>query len=230
MDDKTFDKDDAGMRRIQHDRNNMLNAIIGSLDLAGKQDDPERMQLLVKNALRSVLDLENLLNDNPAHTVDTHNKPSKSTLDAMAKAQFDDAAQHELFFSAIEMTRMPMVVSDPRQKDNPIIFCNRAFVRTTGYSKKEIIGQNCRFLQGPATDNETLEKVRSAIADRREIAVEIENYRKDGSVFWNALFISPIFDREGELVYYFGSQLDVTRRREAEHALRKSQKWKLLAN
>ncbi|RVU20604.1 hybrid sensor histidine kinase/response regulator [Methylobacterium oryzihabitans] len=132
--------------------------------------------------------------------------------------------QGDIFFAAVETTRMPMIVTDPRQPDNPIIFANWAFRTMTGYEPEEMIGRNCRFLQGPETDPDTVAEIRDAIRDRREIATEILNYRKNGSSFWNALFVSPVYDRSGELIYFFGSQLDVSRRRDAEDALRQSQK------
>ncbi|MGW5960390.1 hybrid sensor histidine kinase/response regulator [Methylorubrum thiocyanatum] len=135
---------------------------------------------------------------------------------------------HDIFFAAVERTRMPMIVTDPRQPDNPIIFANRAFIRMTGYTVDELIGNNCRFLQGPDTDRDTVSDVRDAIREHREFATEILNYRKDGSSFWNALFVSPVFNRSGDLVYFFGSQLDVSRRRDAEESLHQSQKMESL--
>ncbi|MGE7419116.1 hybrid sensor histidine kinase/response regulator [Methylobacterium tarhaniae] len=135
---------------------------------------------------------------------------------------------HDIFFAAVETTRMPMIVTDPHQHDNPIIFANRAFERMTGYTRQELVGTNCRFLQGPETDRETVAEVRSAIAEHREFATEILNYRKDGSSFWNALFVSPVFNRQGDLVYFFGSQLDVSRRRDAEESLHQAQKMESL--
>ena len=134
----------------------------------------------------------------------------------------------DIFFAAVETTRMPMIVTDPRQPDNPIIFANRAFLAMTGYTPEELIGRNCRFLQGPETDRESIAQVRAAIADKREFATEILNYRKNGSTFWNALFVSPVYNADGELVYYFGSQLDVSRRRDAEDALGQAQKMEAL--
>ncbi|KAB7764115.1 hybrid sensor histidine kinase/response regulator [Xanthomonas maliensis] len=134
----------------------------------------------------------------------------------------------DIFFAAVETTRMPMTVTDPHLPDNPIVFANRAFLEMTGYSAEEIIGNNCRFLQGPETDRQSVAEVREAIEHRREFATEVLNYRKDGSSFWNALFVSPVFDDEGNLIYFFGSQLDVSRRRDAEDALRQAQKMEAL--
>lgn len=134
----------------------------------------------------------------------------------------------DIFFAAVETTRMPMTVTDPYLPDNPIVFANRAFLEMTGYAADEIIGNNCRFLQGPETDRQAVIDVREAIDSRREFATEVLNYRKDGSTFWNALFVSPVFDDTGKLVYFFGSQLDVSRRRDAEDALRQAQKMEAL--
>ena len=141
-----------------------------------------------------------------------------------------DVSDHrgDIFFAAVETTRMPMIVTDPRQPDNPIIFANNAFVAMTGYTAEEVVGRNCRFLQGPGTDQATIAELRSAIAERREFATELLNYRKNGSSFWNALFVSPVLNAAGELVYFFGSQLDVSRRRDAEEALGQAQKMEAL--
>jgi PAS domain S-box-containing protein len=124
------------------------------------------------------------------------------------------------FAAAFKATRMPMIVTDPNQHDNPIIFCNEAFRRLTGYGDDEIIGRNCRFLQGPETDRATIGKIRTAIAVGQDVAVDILNYRKDGSTFWNAVFISPVRDEAGAIVYFFASQLDFTnvKSREADLA------------
>jgi PAS domain S-box-containing protein len=133
-------------------------------------------------------------------------------------------APHDIFFAAVKTTRMPMIVTDPSQPDNPIIFCNDAFTFMTGYTEQEIVGSNCRFLQGPETDRSIVNEVREAVRNKREVSVELLNYRKNGSTFWNALFVSPVFDADGKVKYFFGSQLDISRRREAEEALHEAQK------
>lgn len=138
------------------------------------------------------------------------------------------ADRGSVFFAAIEMTRMPMILTDPNLPDNPIVFANKAFLDLTLYEESEILGRNCRFLQGAETDREQVAELRSAIEKHESIALEILNYRRDGTPFWNAVFIGPVFDVSGELLYFFASQLDVTRRRETEQFLRQAQKMEAI--
>ncbi|OWJ79384.1 PAS domain-containing protein [Haematobacter genomosp. 1] len=118
------------------------------------------------------------------------------------------------FAAAMRATRMPMIITDPRQPDNPIVFANDAFLKLTGYGREEVLGRNCRFLQGPGTNAEDVGRLRHAIRDREPLEIDLLNYRKDGTIFWNRLLVSPVFD-EGELTYFFASQLDVTWERTA---------------
>lgn len=107
-----------------------------------------------------------------------------------------------------------MLITDPHKPDNPIVFVNDAFFKLTGYTREEVIGQNCRFLQGPDTDRNEVAKLRDAIEFRKTIELELLNYKKNGERFWNRLLISPVFDRDGELTFFFASQFDVTLERE----------------
>lgn len=132
--------------------------------------------------------------------------------------------QHELgkgdpFAAAVRATRMPMVITDPRQSDNPIVFCNKAFQDLTGYERSEIIGRNCRFLQGPKTDQVQVSKIRDAIEAGTDVEVDLLNYRKDGSTFWNALYLSPVRNAAGDIQFFFASQLDVSDRVEAREEI-----------
>nr|6QQH_A Chain A, Phototropin-2 [Arabidopsis thaliana]6QQI_A Chain A, Phototropin-2 [Arabidopsis thaliana]6QQJ_A Chain A, Phototropin-2 [Arabidopsis thaliana]6QQK_A Chain A, Phototropin-2 [Arabidopsis thaliana]6QSA_A Chain A, Phototropin-2 [Arabidopsis thaliana]6S45_A Chain A, Phototropin-2 [Arabidopsis thaliana]6S46_A Chain A, Phototropin-2 [Arabidopsis thaliana]8A2V_A Chain A, Phototropin-2 [Arabidopsis thaliana]8A2W_A Chain A, Phototropin-2 [Arabidopsis thaliana]8A2W_B Chain B, Phototropin-2 len=100
------------------------------------------------------------------------------------------------------------VISDPRLPDNPIIFASDSFLELTEYSREEILGRNCRFLQGPETDQATVQKIRDAIRDQREITVQLINYTKSGKKFWNLFHLQPMRDQKGELQYFIGVQLD----------------------
>jgi PAS domain S-box-containing protein len=115
-----------------------------------------------------------------------------------------------LFEQAMAQTRMAICLCDPGKPDFPIVFANAAFRNLTGYAESEIVGRNCRFLQGPGTDQKQVQKIREALANEDVVVVELLNYRKDGTPFWNALHIGPIYDGDGKLVYFFGSQWDVS--------------------
>jgi PAS domain S-box-containing protein len=134
----------------------------------------------------------------------------------------------DVFFAAVQVSRMAMIVTDPAQPDDPIIFANNAFLELSGYELEEVLGRNCRFLQGEQTDRAVLQQVKQALKHQHETCVEVLNYRKDGSSFWNELFIAPLFHERGQLVYFFASQMDVSRRRDAEDGLRYSENMEAL--
>jgi PAS domain S-box-containing protein len=113
-----------------------------------------------------------------------------------------------------------ITLSDPDEEDNPIVYANEAFELITGYSREEILGRNCRFLQGEDRDQESLEKVRSTIKDKESVTVTIRNYRKDGEMFYNRLTIRPLFDRDGRLIYFLGLQYDITNQVQAREELK----------
>jgi PAS domain S-box-containing protein len=101
------------------------------------------------------------------------------------------------------------VISDPLQKDNPIVACNEAFRKLTGYADSEILGRNCRFLAGPATEPWLTEAIRDGVRRHAPVLVEILNYKRDGTPFRNAVLVAPIFDEDGELQYFLGSQVEL---------------------
>lgn len=109
----------------------------------------------------------------------------------------------------ISNSAVAAVVSDPRLPDNPIVACNAAFIQLTGYERAEIVGRNCRFLRGERTEPEKTELLRQAVQERRPAMVELTNYRKDGSEFRNAVMIAPLFDDNGDLEYFLGSQIAI---------------------
>ncbi len=117
---------------------------------------------------------------------------------------------------ALDSASCGITVADATQVDTPLVYVNRAFEVMTGYAKDEILGRNCRFLQGEDHDQPDLDHLRRALDERREVAVVLRNYRKDGTLFWNELRLAPVFDDQGQLSHYVGIQTDVTAQREAQ--------------
>lgn len=118
--------------------------------------------------------------------------------------------------SALQSASNGIIITDALKPDNPIIYFNAAFQRLTGYSKKEILNHNCRFLQGKDRDQKPLEVLREAIKKGESCQVTLRNYKKDGSLFWNDLYIMPIINEKGIITHFIGIQNDVTKRKKAE--------------
>ncbi|WP_294194528.1 PAS domain-containing protein [uncultured Sphingomonas sp.] len=114
------------------------------------------------------------------------------------------------FFAAVSCSTIPMVVSDPTLPDHPLVYINQAFERLTGFSADEVLGRNCRFMQGPLTDQADVARLREAIARQERIDIDLLNHRRDGTPFWNRLMVAPVFDADGTLRYFVATQLDVT--------------------
>lgn len=122
---------------------------------------------------------------------------------------FDDVSR-PFFKQAISDTSLAICITDPHQADTPIVFANIGFCELTGYTPVEILGKNCRFLQGKGTTSESLKSLREAIDNKYLSVTEIVNYRKDGTAFLNVLHMAPLFGKDGELLLYYGSQMDTT--------------------
>ena len=102
-----------------------------------------------------------------------------------------------------------MVLSNPRRPDNPLELVNSAFCTLTGYGEDEVLGRNCRFLAGKATEQPATEELRAAIHSRRPVLTEILNYRRDGTAFRNGVMITPVYGADGELAWFLGSQVNL---------------------
>ena len=124
---------------------------------------------------------------------------------------------------AVAASSNGIVITDPRLPDNPIVYVNPAFEKTTGYSMEEVIGRNCRFLQGEDRDQQALEELRACIREGQECRIVLRNYRKDGTRFWNELYVSPVRDDEGNLTNFVGVQNDVTQSKRTEEELKGSE-------
>ncbi len=120
-------------------------------------------------------------------------------------------------FETMQLSGMAMVVTNPRLPDNPIVFANPAFLRLTGFEAREVLGRNCRFLQTVDTDPEMLKKLRAALQLSEPVTVNILNARKDGSTFWNRLFVAPVPNMaRGQPEFFFSTQIDITGERNAQ--------------
>jgi hypothetical protein len=152
----------------------------------------------------------------------SRSKPSSPTTtraQAPSPTPFRDALA-----AAVGAAPTGIVVSDPNLPDCPIVYANPAFFRLTGYAPSEVIGRNCRFLQGRGTDPAHVHAIRRAIADRRSLDIELVNYRRDGTRFVNELHISPVFGPDGALRHFLGIQHDVTAREKLARATQRARR------
>jgi diguanylate cyclase (GGDEF)-like protein/PAS domain S-box-containing protein len=132
------------------------------------------------------------------------------------------AQELRLLYRAVAASSNGITISDSKPPDDPLIYVNRSFELMTGYSSEEVLGRNCRFLQGDDRNQPALLEVRTALREGRDCEVLLRNYRKDGALFWNELRLSPVHDDRGRLVNFIGVQNDVTERKRAEEGIRRA--------
>ncbi|TFH86862.1 GGDEF and EAL domain-containing protein [Billgrantia azerbaijanica] len=120
---------------------------------------------------------------------------------------------------SVEASINGVTIADMREPDMPLIYVNRTFERITGYARDEVLGRNCRFLQGPETDPAVLAEVHQALAECREASVTLRNYRKDGTPFWNNLYLAPVRDDAGVVTHFVGVQHDISQHKAYEAKL-----------
>jgi PAS domain S-box-containing protein len=125
----------------------------------------------------------------------------------VAAAKIDELTARALVASSVSFT-----ISDPRRPDDPLVWVNPAFELMTGYAASEIVGRNCRFLQGPGTDRDGVRRLRESLERGEAVHAELLNYRKDGTPFWNSFTISPVVDGDNHLTHFVGVQTDITAR------------------
>jgi PAS domain S-box-containing protein len=115
----------------------------------------------------------------------------------------------DAIIESVYSSPLAMVLSNPRSRDNPLEVVNPLFCALTGYAESEIVGRNCRFLSGAATDPAATGQIRAGIRAQQPVLVDILNYRSDGSAFRNGVMITPIFGADGKLAWFLGSQVDL---------------------
>ncbi len=156
------------------------------------------------------------------HWFDVSAYPSKEGLTVYFRdisERKETEKQLHILERGIEASINGIIITDACKDDQPIIYANPAFEQLTGYQREEILGYNCRFLQGADTDPEAIEEVREGLRNAREVRVVLRNYRKDGTPFWNELNIAPVRDENGHLTHFIGMQHDITTQRDYEERL-----------
>jgi len=113
-----------------------------------------------------------------------------------------------------------VTLSDPDLEDSPIVYANKAFEKMCGYTQEEIVGRNCRFLQGTDRDQPELDRLREAIRKGEPVEVTLRNYRRSGEMFHNRLVVKPLFDDRGNVVYFLGVQYDITQQVTAQEEIK----------
>ncbi|MFW6320452.1 MAG: bacterio-opsin activator domain-containing protein [Halohasta sp.] len=151
--------------------------------------------------------------------IDAHVDRGRTSGERMPISDLTVEAERRLKERALDEAPVGITIADATTPDTPTIYMNDAFGEITGYTPEEVVGVNPRFLQGPETDPEAVSRLRAGIDTETETQVVLQNYRQDGSVFWNQVQISPIFDEDGEVSHYVGFQMDVTERKAAEEQL-----------
>lgn len=119
----------------------------------------------------------------------------------------------EISDAKLDPSIQALTLSDVRVPGAPLVYVNRGFEKMTGYERGEVVGKNCRFLQGPDTSSDAIAQMRAAIASGAPLIVDVLNYRKDGTPFWNRLSLTPVKDPLGRATHYIGIQSDITRMR-----------------
>ncbi|MFB6103112.1 MAG: PAS domain-containing protein [Haloplanus sp.] len=158
----------------------------------------------------STVRLSALHHDGDRYAVVTHAAPP---------AQTSAVADRRLKERAMDEAPVGITISNPALEDNPVIYANAAFERITGYPVEDVVGRNCRFLQGADTDPETVDRMRRAVDNWKPVTVEVRNYRRNGEEFWNEVTIAPLSGANGEPSHFVGFQRDVTARKRAEQEL-----------
>ncbi|MBZ5488867.1 EAL domain-containing protein [Halomonas aquamarina] len=194
------------------------------------EQDVMRVQAYIETAMRGGIDRYELsLKDRTGrlHLLDIIHLPmmvNDTVKGVHAIAQEVTAAREQesrlrTLERSVEASVNGILIADAERPDLPIIYANKACTLMTGYSQQEIIGKNCRFLQGPESSPEVVQRIRNAIQAQHEVNVTICNYRKDGTPFWNDLYIAPVRDHEGRVTHYVGVQHDITEHKAYEAQL-----------
>ncbi|MBN9121137.1 MAG: PAS domain S-box protein, partial [Planctomycetes bacterium] len=209
---------DAALAQYGYGRDQFLRLTVRAIDVDG--DPPAgRAVRRHRTAAGEERDAEVV-----THPIEFDNRPARLVLAHDVTQRVRTEAALRLRDRAIQAVEAGIVITDPSQPDNPIVYASPGFERITGHAAADVLGRNCRFLQGPDTDPAAGPRIREAIRRGEPWAGELLNYKKNGTPFWNALSLSPVRDESGRVTHFVGVQADVTARRALEAQLRQAQK------
>lgn len=201
------------IKTLTRDNKRLREAIRGQLGALGEKE-LRRIKLLTEDSEEAYTTGEDDGNSSGAdsETIRVKARDSSRGLLSSTLAEGTRLLNNEDYalLTAIKNGKQNFLVTDPSLPDNPIVFASAGFMTLTGYSHEEIMGRNCRFLQGSDTDPVDVQRIRDAISEGTECSVVLLNYRKDGTTFWNQFFISPLRGADGKVVNYVGVQQVVT--------------------
>jgi len=184
--------------------------------------------VLFRNSMRAAAEEERLAREKSEGRLEQFVRMNAELTRELLESRVLDE-EYQLQVKAFDAFLQGVTITDPNKPDNPIVYANEGFTRLTGYSQAEALGKNCRFLQGKETSPQTISTIRTALGEARPCFVEIQNYRKDGTPFWNALSIAPIFE-DDRLTHFVGVQTDITAFKQMEFQLRQSQKMEAIGH
>jgi PAS domain S-box-containing protein len=189
-------------KKLYHDSLQVANDVLTAENKALK----ERVKQLEKQQAETAMKI----NDINKKSVEEPSLGKGDIIQKEVQQNVTNLANSDLqLLSQVDFLNKSFCICDPKQIDNPIIYCSDTFVKLTGYPRSEILGRNCRFLQGPKTDARAVQVIRDAIKNGDDAEVKILNYRKDGTVFWNNFFIAALRDSEANIVHYVGVQQEL---------------------
>jgi diguanylate cyclase (GGDEF)-like protein/PAS domain S-box-containing protein len=194
----------AGNHRFSSSGDDIVLRPGGSLELHRRSDDTEIIVEVTSNS------------------VTINHRPLQLLMLTDVTSQVKNSRQLRLFKRSIESSANGIIITDARQEDLPIVYVNNAFERITGYASEEALGRNCRFLQGDDYDlsnEQGLADIRRSLARGEEASAVLRNFRKDGTPFWNDLYISPMRDEKGQITHFIGVQNDISERKSVENQL-----------
>jgi len=217
---------DAFVELTGYDRADLLGSHLSTVTTAAAVEASDRQRERLVAGERDVVTTETVLRTADGKIVPIENSftllPTDDGFEGTTGVVRDlrerkaRAADLRLKEQALDETGIGIVIADATDPELPIIHANKGFERIAGYAAEEVLGENCRTLQGDGTDDEAVAELRAALAERRPTTVELLNYRKDGTPFWNKVDVAPVRDETGAITHFIGFQTDVTERKERE--------------